>query len=117
MMDSQEENISLLVLQISDSNLYKQIVLQVKKDFELSGQNIDVDEFSSPDDFVKEVYKEIHDLLKYNFDVYLQLLYRVDVPEYLMNFNVQNIDSIAQKATFYILQREWEKVKFRASYE
>ncbi len=116
-MNPQKENTSQLVLQIIDSDLYKQVILQVKKDFELSGQAIDIDEFILPDDLIKEVYNQIHQLLNYNFDAYLQLLYRIDIPEYLMNFTTQNMDTIAQKSTFHILQREWEKVKFRSGFE
>jgi len=116
-MNEEKENTVLLVIQISDSNLYKEVILQVKKDFELIGQTIDINEFIEPDDFIKEVYQQIHHLLRHSFDTYLQLLYRVDIPEDVMNFNTQNSDDIAKKATFYILHREWEKVKLRASFQ
>lgn len=107
----------VLVQQISDANHYKQVLKQVQKDFEMCGLTIVLDEFVLQDDFIKIVHQEIIKLLKHNFDAYLQLLYRVDLPENTMNFNIQDVDRIAQKATFYILQREWQKVKLRASFE
>ncbi len=107
----------VLVQQISDANHYKQVLKQVQKDFEMCGLTIDFDKFILPDDFVKKVHQELIKLLEHNFDTYLQLLYRVDLPENAMNFNIQDVDRIAQKATFYILQREWQKVKLRASFE
>jgi len=112
-----EENSVLLIQQISEANYYKQVLLQLQKDFEMCGIGIGIDEFVLPNDFIKRVHQEIKKLLQYNFDIYLQLLYRVDLPEEIMNFDIQNIDSVAQKATFYILQREWQKVKLRASYQ
>lgn len=115
-MNSNNENAVDLVQRISKTNLYKKVVLQLQKDFEMCGLTIDLDEFVLPDNFVKIVHQEILKLLQHNFDAYLQLLYRVDLPEEMMNFNIQDMDSIAQKATFYILQREWQKVKLRASY-
>jgi len=116
-MNEEKENIVLLVGQISDSNLYKEVILQVKKDFELIGQTIEINEFIEPADFIKEVYQQIHHLLRHSFDTYLQLLYRVDIPEKLMNFNTQNSDNIAKTTIFYILHREWEKVKLRTSFQ
>jgi len=116
-MVPQEDNITQLVVQFSDSEFYIPLVKQVKKDFELSGHSIAIDEFMAPGDLIKEVHRQIHHLLQYNFDAYLQLLYRVDIPETLMSFTTENSDAIAQKATFYILQREWKKVKLRAKFK
>jgi len=116
-MNLQEENISNLVSQLLDADLYKLVVQQIKKDFELSGQAIDINEFTSPENLVKEIYKKIQYLLEHNFDAYLQVLYRVDLPEEVMNFGIQNTESIAQRATFYIVQKEWKKVKLRGSFK
>lgn len=116
-MNRQEENIANLVSQISDSNLYELVMQQVKKDFEMSGQTIDIDKFTSPENLVKEVYQKIQYLLEHSFDAYLQVLYRIDLPEHIMNFDVQNIDSIAKRTTFYIIQKEWKKVKLRQSFK
>ena len=116
-MNSKNENAVELIQQMSKTSLYKEVVLQLQKDFEMCGLTIDLDEFVLPGEFVKRVHQEILMLLKHSFDTYLQLLYRVDLPEEAMNFNIQDVDSIAQKATFYILQREWQKVKLRISFE
>jgi len=66
---------------------------------------------------IKEIHRQILHLIHYNFDAYLQVLYRVDVSERSMNFSIENSDTIAQKATFQILKREWEKVNVRTKFK
>lgn len=110
-------NISKLILQISNSGLYASFVQQIIKDFELIGQSVTFNESINPKDLIIELQREIHFLLTNNFDTYLQLLYRVDIPEKLMNFTNENSEYIARKATLYIVQREWQKVKFREKFD
>ena len=116
-MIPQGDNITLLLRQISDSNLYIQLIKQLKKDFGLVGEAIEIDEFIAPNDLIKEVYQKINHLLKYNFNSFLQLLYRVDLPETSINFSMKKSDTIAQEVTFLILKREWGKVKLRENFK
>ena len=116
-MIPQEDNIILLLKQISDSDIYILFIKQIKKDFGLVGQAIEIDELIAPNDLIKEVYEQLHHLIKYNFYSFLQLLYRVDVSESSLNFSMKNSDKIAQEVTFSILKRELEKVKLRANFE
>lgn len=115
-MIPQEETTLKLLNQILKSDFYAPFIEQVKKDFEFSGQPLAIDNNTTSNDLVKVVYHKIQYLLKYNFDTYLQLLYRVDVSENLMSFDNMNSDIIAQKATFYILQREWQKILLRKKF-
>ncbi len=106
----------LLIAEVSEIHLYQPLVLQIKKDFEMIGQSIDINEFMASEAFVKELQLRIHHLLQYNFDAYLQLLYRVDVPEHLIAFTGQDSHHIAERAAFLILKREYEKVRGRANF-
>jgi hypothetical protein len=107
---------SLLVI-VSENGLYPDLLSQIKKDFELSGLSISINKNISVDELLLDLYKQIRQLIEINFSGYLQLLYRVDVPENMMQSpEVQYIDEFSKKATFLILNREWEKVYYRANY-
>ena len=115
-MAPREENSLLLIAEISGVHLYKSLVLQIKKDFEMIGQAIAISEFMPPEIVVKELQLQVHHLLQHNFNAYLQLLYRVDVPEHLIGFTGQDSRHIAERAVFFILKREYEKVQGRANF-
>jgi len=116
MIPTTNDSDSLLVL-VSEKGLFQNLLIQLKKDFELSGLLILFDNIQSTDQLLIVLYKHIHNLIQINFEGYLQLLYRVDVPESnLQTENIQNIEDFAKKATFLILKREWEKVYYRNLY-
>jgi len=44
----------------------------------------------------------------------MQLLYRIDIAEKLIISNeIETSEVLAEKATYLILQREWQKVEWR----
>ncbi len=109
-------NVIALVYKISENNLYIEVIQQLQKDFGLSGLAIELNEFIMPEDLIKVVYQQIYHLLVNNFDGYLQLLYRIDVAEQKIGTQGDAIELVAQKSTYYILQREYQKVKLREKY-
>jgi len=99
---------------ISENQLYKKLVLQVKKDFELTGLNIDISENTAPDTLVATLSHSLLEIIQYKFDGFMQLLYRIDIAEKLIISNeVETSEVLAEKATYLILQREWQKVEWR----
>lgn len=116
MIPTASNSTSLLTL-IVNEGLYQDLRNQVTKDFELSGLTITLDQSILPADLLNELHYKILQLIHNNFDGFLQLLYRVDIPEQTMqSFELQKSDEIAKKATFMILEREWKKVYFRRKY-
>jgi len=99
---------------ISENQLYKKLVLQVKKDFELTGLNIDISENTAPDTLVAILSHSLLEIIQYKFDSFMQLLYRIDIAEKLIISNeIETSEVLAEKATYLILQREWQKVEWR----
>lgn len=110
-------NSSSLLTLIFEEGLYQDLLIQIIKDFELSGLTITLDQSISPADLLSELHHQVLQLIHNNFDGFLQLLYRVDIAESTMqSFELQKSDDIAKKTTFAILQREWKKVYFRRKY-
>lgn len=108
------KNSKALVKLICDAGLYKNLIRQLIKDFELAGLTIELDESITPEKLVVFLNTRIEQILIQQFDTYLQLLYRVDVPEQSMkNSSIQDSKEMAQKASFAILKREWQKVYFK----
>ncbi len=99
---------------IIDSGLYKSLVHQLQKDFQLSGLSIQLLDATRPEALYQNLLVDLEKLITHNFDGYMQLLYRVDIAEESMQIDgVQSVAALAKKATYKILQREWQKVYFR----
>lgn len=108
------KNSESLVTLVFEAGLYKNLINQLIKDFELAGLTIELNEAIHPEKLVHILSKRIEQILEQHFDLYVQLLYRVDVPEQAMQSNlIQDTREMAQKASFAILQREWQKVYFK----
>jgi hypothetical protein len=108
------QNGSTLLQIITNLGLYRKLVQQLQKDFQLSGINIELNQSITPDELTGILSDNIKKLMESNFDTYLQLLYRVDIAEDSMRSNqVEPVEELAEKATLSILQREWQKVYFR----
>ena len=112
-MDRIDSNTGLLVQQIYNSKLYSQVILQIQKDFYLCGETLALEESILPDVLVQKIYQKIYFLLQHNFNAYLQLLYRIDIAEDKIATRNETIAVIAQKASYYILQREYQKINLR----
>lgn len=106
------------ILSEKDERMYVQFVNQIKKDFELTGLSIDIDASTSLDSVINEVTNELYQLVQYRFDVFMQLLYRVDVAEQVMQSSeVESSEILTQRATFELLKREWQKIELRKKYQ
>jgi len=99
-----EENKDLLI----------KLIQQLNKDFSLTGINNSFIENCSIHELVIQLSKVIENLMKSDFQTYLNLLYRIDISESKMR-EIDEIDTerIAQKVTSFILKREWQKVWFK----
>ncbi len=116
-MISKPKTTTDLVRIAQESALYQDLVLQLKKDFEMSGLDFNFQLASDRVDLLTFLQTEISYLMTQNFDAYLQLLYRIDVSETYMQVDaLQEANIVVQKAVFALLHKEWQKVYYRKLY-
>jgi hypothetical protein len=103
-----------LFIQDQNKELLIMLIRQLNKDFSLTGINNSFIENCSIHELVIQLSKVIENLMKSDFQTYLNLLYRIDISESKM-IEIDEIDTekIAQKVTSFILKREWQKVWFK----
>jgi len=106
-----------LLIQIEQTLLYEDLVNQLNKDFEVIGTAVNFSETENPQDLFEFLQEVISTLLEKHFDVFLNLLYRIDIDEHQIKTIINQIaDNTEQQIAFLILKREWKKVWFRKYY-
>ena len=95
--------------------LYAALIQQIQRDFALSGLTINLEDDIKPDMLITKLHSYIESLIATNFEGFLQLLYRIDIPESdLKNTTVNIEEALPEKAVLALLKREWEKVYYRS---
>jgi hypothetical protein len=108
------KNIDHLIQVASDEFLYEQLIKQINKDFNFANEALDFPLDVSPEILKNTLTRKIYDLLQYRFDVYLNVLYIIDVPEEIIkNLPGDDLATLAHQVSFLIAKREWQKVWFR----
>ncbi|WP_394747416.1 hypothetical protein [Spongiimicrobium salis] len=98
-------------------NLYKEVVEQLTKDFNAVNIAVDFSEVEKPEKLVERLHEKVYVLLLEKFDDYLNVLYRIDVPEKAFkSISLTDVVEVAKEASFLILKREFQKVQFRNKY-
>ena len=106
-----------LLIQIEQTLLYEDLVNQLNKDFEVIGTAVNFSETENPKDLFEFLQEVISTLLEKHFDVFLNLLYRIDIDEHQIKTIINQIaEDTEQQIAFLILKREWKKVWFRKFY-
>ncbi|XRE42835.1 hypothetical protein ACIVBQ_001039 [Tenacibaculum discolor] len=113
MLPSYQNSIDLLT-NVANQKLYKQLVVQLNKDFSLTGIDLTFSENNTPLELKEELQKSIKELVLHDFSSYTNLLYRIDVSEKDSQITKSNdIDKYTENVTFLILKRIWKKVWFK----
>jgi len=105
---------------ISEANaldLYTKLIVQLNKDLLYANIDLEFDEETLPTSLKLVLHETIFNLIQNKFSDYLNLLYIIDVSE----IKVRGLDSndavkLSDDVTFLILQREWQKVWYKAKY-
>ena len=106
--------INQLLQQAEKEALYEALIIQLNKDFNLSNIAVALPNDILPEVLKQQLYETIHQLISDDFDAFLNLLYRVDVPQKaLSSANKESLERFSAQATLAILKREWQKVWFR----
>ncbi len=95
-------------------HLFKNILIQLNKDFLRAGTNIQLPFTETPQHIVNQLQEILYKLIDEDFTTYLNLLYAVDVSEKeVAQIDTSNTEEMIQKITYLILVREWQKIIFK----
>jgi hypothetical protein len=116
-MNLSDQHSLTLLYDISSKDLYKALLVQLRKDFNKANLHLEIEEQITPNQVVQELYQKINSLILNNFNDYLNLLYVIDVSEkQLKKLETKDTSEMVKQVTFLILKREWQKVWFRNRY-
>lgn len=106
-----------LLLKSKEENLFVNLLKQLEKDFHLANISFKLPDDISPENLVVLVKEKLYVLLMERFDEYLNLLYVIDVSEnVLKKIEVVDAVDVAEKVSFLVLKREYDKVHLKRKY-
>lgn len=104
-----------LIANANTLNLYKKLILQLNKDLLYANIDLEFDKETLPSSLKLVLQETVYHLIQNKFTDYLNLLYQVDVSEQkIKQLDTDNLQNLSEEVTFLILQREWQKVWYRA---
>lgn len=111
-------NTSLELLEVVQrEQLYKKLLLQLKKDFDLANVPIQISMDVTPTELKSLLHEKIYFLIVEKFPEYLNLLYVVDISENeVKKITPSDAVDVAAEVAFLLLKREWQKVWYKAKY-
>ncbi|WP_178987267.1 hypothetical protein [Winogradskyella schleiferi] len=110
-------NFETLVEEATSLNLYKKLIVQLNKDLLYANVDLEFDEETLPTSLKLVLQDTIFYLINSKFSDYLNLLYIVDVSELkIRELDGNDTVKLSEDVTFLILQREWQKVWYKAKY-
>ncbi|NRD18912.1 hypothetical protein HNV08_02535 [Winogradskyella eckloniae] len=106
-----------LVSEAETLNLYKKLIQQLNKDLLYANIDLEFDKETLPTSLKFVLQETVFNLINSKFSDYLNLLYIVDVSEIKIK-SLEGSDALklSEDVTFLLLQREWQKVWFKAQY-
>lgn len=106
-----------LIEQAQSHKLYNKLVQQLNKDLLYANVDLEFDEDILPSSLKYLLHETIYSLIQEKFSEYLNLLYIIDVSEKVVrNLDDSDILQLSEQITFLILQREWQKVWYKAKF-
>ena len=112
------KNTGELLNVIAIENLYVQLIAQLNKDFQLANVAGSFDFKASPAQLKKELFAILLNLISNQYDDYLNLLYRIDVPESeLAKLKQYNLTASIEEIAYLVLKREYQKVWFKHNFD
>ncbi|WP_412561801.1 hypothetical protein [Winogradskyella sp. MIT101101] len=106
-----------LIAEANSLNLYRKLIIQLNKDLLFANVDLEFDEETLPTSLKLVLQETVFHLIQNKFSDYLNLLYQVDVSEKkIRSLNGEDLVKLSEDVTFLILQREWQKVWYRAKY-
>jgi len=110
-------NFEDLIAEANSLDLYKKLIVQLNKDLLYANVDLEFDEETLPTSLKLVLQEMIFHLINSKFSDYLNLLYIVDVSELkIRELDGSDMVKLSEDVTFFILQREWQKVWYKAKY-
>lgn len=107
-----------LLESIEVENLYLRLIEQLNKDFQMANVTGTFDITNSPIQLKKRLFEVLLNLITKQYDDYLNLLYRIDVPESeLAKLNNDNLTTSIEEITYLVLKREYQKVWLKHNFD
>jgi hypothetical protein len=109
---------SLALLQKAEAEaLYQQLILQLRKDFQLANIRFTIATPIAPPALVNLLREKIYRLIMEDLSACLKLFYIVDIPESAFA-HLDGSDAVekAEELSFQLLQRIWKKVWYKNRY-
>lgn len=111
-------NTEELLISTANENLYAPLIAQLNKDFQLANVAAGFDSTNSPTELKKQLFAVLLNLITKQYDDYLNLLYRIDVPESeLAKLINDNLTDSMEDITYLVLKREYQKVWFKQNFD
>jgi len=106
-----------LVDEAVSKSLYKELIKQLNKDFALANVEFDASSEILPTSLKVILHDTVFNLIQNKFGDYLNLLYVVDVSEERIKaLDGSDTLKLSEQVSFLILQREWQKIWYKAAY-
>ncbi|MFK7048408.1 MULTISPECIES: hypothetical protein [Flavobacterium] len=111
------QNTDLIISEAQKEELYHKLIEQLRKDFLLANENLDIADSITPIELKIQLHKKVYLLVQNKFNEYLNLLYIIDVKEdEIKKLDGFNLAELAEQVSYLILKREWQKVWYRNRY-
>ena len=112
------KNTEELLNSIEVENLYEHLIEQLNKDFQMTNLTVSFEIGISPVQLKKELFAILLNLITKQYDDYLNLLYRIDVPESELGKLInENLTTSIEEITYLVLKREYQKVWFKHNFD
>ncbi len=116
-MNNKPASLTEIFLQSKKETLYKQLLLQLNKDFARAGIDVVLQPNIAANDLTKHLVKIIDKTFRKNFSALLNLLYVIDVSEEkIKQLTTEDTTLYIEKVTYLIVFRQWQKVWIRNKY-
>ncbi|WP_458627908.1 hypothetical protein [Winogradskyella sp. PC D3.3] len=110
-------NFEDLIVEAEELQLYKKLIVQLNKDLLYANIDLEFDEEILPTSLKFLLQETVFNLIQSKFSDYLNLLYIVDVSEAkIRELDGSDALKLSEDVTFMLLQREWQKVWYKAKY-
>jgi len=111
------QNFEALVAQANGMQLYHKLITQLNKDLQYANVDLEFDKETLPTSLKLILQEELYNTIQNKFSEYLNLLYIIDVSEAKVRaLDGNDVVKLSEDITFLILQREWQKVWYRAKF-
>lgn len=110
-------NFEDLISEAQQLKLYENLIFQLNKDLLYANIDLQFDKEILPSSLKLILHDTLFHLIQNKFSDYLNLLYIIDVSEAKIKaLDGSDVLQLSEEVCFLILQREWQKVWFKAKY-